>query len=68
MKLESPDIAETVVHFNSKPSSENNQFELLNSSSNNDESSGTELIDDDENKIVKSSESELELITESDID
>ncbi|CAG8856676.1 28655_t:CDS:1, partial [Gigaspora margarita] len=37
--------------FNNRPSSENNQFELLDPSSDGEESSRNELIEDDENKI-----------------
>ncbi|CAG8846419.1 5440_t:CDS:2, partial [Gigaspora margarita] len=50
-KLESSDMTEAVECFNNRPSSENNQFELLNPSSNDEESSRNELIEDDENEI-----------------
>ncbi|CAG8854970.1 22996_t:CDS:1, partial [Gigaspora margarita] len=67
-KLESSDMTEVVECFNNRPSSENNQFELLDPSSNDEESSGNELIEDDENEIVESSESKIELTTENDTD
>ncbi|CAG8764749.1 16250_t:CDS:2, partial [Gigaspora rosea] len=57
-----------VERFNNRPSSENNQFELLDPSSDDEESSGNKLIEDDENEIVESFESELELTTENDTD
>ncbi|CAG8520718.1 44312_t:CDS:1, partial [Gigaspora margarita] len=67
-KLESSDMTEAVEHFNNRPSSENNQFKLLDSNSDDEESSGNKLIEDDENEIVESSKSEIELITENDTD
>ncbi|CAG8727061.1 20452_t:CDS:2 [Cetraspora pellucida] len=52
-----------------RPGDKNNNFELLDSSSDEDESSEGELIESDtENKIVESSESEIESVTESDMD
>ncbi|CAG8756910.1 11582_t:CDS:2, partial [Gigaspora margarita] len=67
-KLESSDMTEAVKHFNNRPSSKNNQFELLDPSSDDEESSRNKLIDDDKNKIVESSESEIELTTENNTD
>ncbi|CAG8579805.1 8623_t:CDS:1, partial [Gigaspora margarita] len=64
LKLESSNITKAVKHFNNRPSSENNQFELLDPSSDDEESSGNELIEDDENEIVELSESEIELTTQ----
>ncbi|CAG8837751.1 31584_t:CDS:1, partial [Gigaspora margarita] len=67
-KLESSDMTKAVEHFNNRPSSENNQFELLDPSSDDEENSENELIEDDENEIVESSESEIELTTKNDTD
>ncbi|CAG8713504.1 22330_t:CDS:2, partial [Gigaspora rosea] len=66
-KLESSDLMEATIHSNNRPC-ENHKFELLDPDDN-DESSKDELIvSNDENEDIELSESEMELLSESDVD
>ncbi|CAG8695116.1 12790_t:CDS:1, partial [Gigaspora rosea] len=81
-KLKSSDMTEATVHFNSRPS-ESHKFDLLDSNNGNEsskdelaetsedelaETSKDELAENDEEDKYKLSESEIELLMESDTD
>ncbi|CAG8569301.1 16574_t:CDS:2 [Gigaspora rosea] len=64
-KLESKDLMDAELRFNSRPSDEINKFELLDP----DSDEYKELVESNsENETVELSESEIESATESDID